>query len=163
MSPAPTGVGKFPAGAQGTRFRLRVLRAPPRYAKQIGPCRLHSFGAKGVYFTDCKPLEAIQKEVILIQVEIQNTSEQAARFNVERFLFEDDDGDVFDPVDVRADFSYSPSLLPRSGLIPPGKSRTGWLTFDGRIHGFVGQSLSYVDGVETLTVQLRGKHSARFV
>ena len=107
--------------------------------------------------TGCLEIERqYHKRLIFVSVGIRNLGQQAAEFDTEHFIFVDREGRSFDPVDVRSDFNYAPWLLPRSGLIPPGKWRVGWLTFDGRVGAFVAQSLDYVDHAETLRVVFDG-------
>ena len=79
--------------------------------------------------TGCLEIERqYHKRLIFVSVGIRNLGQQAAEFDTEHFIFVDREGRSFDPVDVRSDFNYAPWLLPRSGLIPPGKWRVGWLT-----------------------------------
>lgn len=65
----------------------------------IGPCRLHYYGTRGVYATDCQVIERdFHKRLIFVVVALKNVGKQAVEFDVEHFLFVDRQGRSFDPV-----------------------------------------------------------------
>lgn len=154
----------FPEAVSGQRVRLGVFDINPARVHEAGPCRLHSFDGNDAYVTDCSNIEQnVEKDLIFVAVSLRNTRNRPFRFDIENFLLIGRDGRTFDPVDVRSDFDYAPFLLPRAGLIPPGKDRTGWLAFDGRVEDFVAEALSYIDGQQTLTVAFQGRHTVETV
>jgi hypothetical protein len=80
--------------------------------------------------------------------------------NLRNFVLTARDGRTFGPVDARSQAQYPPNFLPETGKVPPRSNLYGWLTFDGRVRGFVAGRLSYLDGTQTLTVVFDGKHAA---
>lgn len=163
-SPAPPNTdGAFRELAVGDRLILQVEMIPAPSLTAVGPCTVHRFGGNIAYITNCREYELRGEQLILFAVKLTNTSGEPLNFDLEHFLLSARDGAVFDPVDVRAEFKYDPALLPRSGLIPPGKARAGYVTFDGRLQFRVADSLAYADGDQVLTVHFSGQHTVDVV
>lgn len=156
----PKNDADFPGVARGDRFNLTVEAIKETTLSHIRPCIAHRFGGEIAHIEHCQGYESLDKKLILVAVKLTNTSGEPLNFDLESFLLSSQGGAVFDPVDVRADFNYDPFLLPRSGLIPPGKARDGWITFDGRLQFRVADSVAYADGNQVLTVHFSGKHTA---
>lgn len=153
----------FPGLARGDRLTMRVYVIDESDLENTR-CTVHRFGGEGAYVTNCPSIEQrTDKELILVAVVLTNTSDEPLSFNLERFLLSARSGATYDPVDVRADWDYAPVLLPREGLIPPGKSRQGLITFDGRVGFRVAESLTYADDDQALTVHFAGKPTSEVV
>ena len=154
-----TTTAVFPERALGTPLELGVYRIKTSQLGSIDPCTLHYFDAFGAYATDCL---VIQRDyggrLLFIEVSLHNTSDAPMRFDIKHFVLVGSDGTTFDPVDVRSQLHHDPSLLSRTGLIPPGAWRTGWLTFDARVPALVARSLYYVAGTETLVIDFEGRY-----
>ena len=101
--------------------------------RHVSPCRVHSFGSgEYAYVTDCQGISegTDGKDLLLVAVKLTDGTKSALSFNLENFLVVTSEGQTYDPVDVRSDYDYAPWLMPRSGLVAPGKSREALYTFD---------------------------------
>jgi hypothetical protein len=159
----PQVIGKFSAFLQPPRGeRLSLIVIPVTK----GECQLHLYkprGAKpiGAFDSDCASWENSGVDILLFNVSLSNHTDRALSFSRRDFVLASRDGRTFGPVDVRSQATQPPNFLPDTGKILPQSSVRGWLTFDGRVTGLVPDSLSYVDGDQTLTLVFDGKPSVR--
>jgi hypothetical protein len=153
---APRSTVDFPERARSDALEFLVIRVTHGSIRQVRPCRVATYDGDGAYVVGCPQIRAdLDKELMLVSVYLRNHSDEAVRFEMDRFVATSPTSS-FDPVDVRSDFDYAPFLFPREGLIPPGARKTGWLTFDGRADAKL-VSISYIHGDdEILTVKFKG-------
>jgi hypothetical protein len=140
-------------------FGVGKLKAPDN------GCTIHTYTVDGkthgAYETDCPSWENTGSgyDIILFYVGLHDPTDQAASFDLGNFVLTARDGRTFPPVNVRSHAQYPPNFLPETGKVPPKSNLFGWLTFDGRLTGFVAGRLSYVEPKQTLTVVFDGKHA----
>jgi hypothetical protein len=143
-------------GVMGDRLEMHVWGLGPNNTDCTSH-GIHSGNLKVVIFlTDCSSWERDGYDIVLFSVELRNRSREAVRFHLRSFALEVRGANVYVPVNVRSKAETPPRFLPENAVIPPHASLKGYLTFDGRV-SFVPKALSYLDGRQTLTVNLDGK------
>ena len=146
-------------GSRGERLLFAVLWLDPPKFPESG-CTLHTYTyrakAHGAFESDCQDWQSNGKDILLFFVGIKNVSHKAVEIVLRNLDLQSRDGRTFGPVDVRSDATFPTSFLPETLKLPPKARWSGWVTFDGRVNGLIPESMSYIDGKQTLTQEFLG-------
>jgi len=125
-------------------------------------CVVHSYTWKGkrhgAFWSDCESWEDDGYDILIFYVRFKNTSERVVTLSLRDLVLASRDRRTFGPVNVRSKAEFPTSFLPETLKLPPGDQWRGYVTFDGRVRRLVPDSMSYIDGKQTLRQEFEGTH-----